>query len=212
MWAFMPKYICWPFLLECMSGSGVWSLFLVELGAAIRVASTSVAAFRSRPWALSSSLTVAKIWSASLCFSSLGRKRRMVLSSGKRPNSYNWANSRYSGVSKKASSIHGSDSVSHCCMKCTRSMASKESGGRGLFGLQGSRGQSPLPVQPRARLHSFAPRTLVCVFSWLSDGAGSLLVSCKEWSQALSAFSMAAGELCRVSLSHQASGTITPWA
>ena len=35
----------------------------------------------------------------------LRRKRRMVLSSGRRLSSWNWVNSRYNGVLKKASSI-----------------------------------------------------------------------------------------------------------
>src|SRR5659263_644959 len=57
----MPKYHWLPFLLECMSGSRALSLFLVEVGAAIKVASTTVPVLRSNPRWLSNSLTVARI-------------------------------------------------------------------------------------------------------------------------------------------------------
>lgn len=90
------------------------------------VASTTVPALSMRPRWLSNSLTSSWMAWASLFFSNRYLKRRMVLSSGTRSNSCNWSNSRYSGVSKKASSMAGS----HCYMKCTRSMHSKENGGR----------------------------------------------------------------------------------
>ena len=61
MCAFMPKCHWLPFLLECISGSRILSLFLVELGAGTKVASTTVPALSSRPRWLSSSLTVTKI-------------------------------------------------------------------------------------------------------------------------------------------------------
>jgi hypothetical protein len=54
-------------------------LFLVELGAAIRVASTTLPLLSSSPLLLSVALTAARIFSARPCCSSRWRKRRMVL-------------------------------------------------------------------------------------------------------------------------------------
>ena len=105
-------------------------LFLVELGAAMSVASTALPCLSSKPWLPSKSLTLARMASASLCLSSRWRNRKMVLSSGIRPFASNCANSRYTGTSKKASSIAGSDRLNHCCTKCTRSIVSKAKGGR----------------------------------------------------------------------------------
>ena len=58
MCAFMPKYHWLPFLLECISGSRDLSLFLVKVGAAVNVASTTVPALSSKPRWDSSALTV----------------------------------------------------------------------------------------------------------------------------------------------------------
>jgi hypothetical protein len=66
MWHFMPKYHCWPFLLCFISGSRSPLLFLVELGAAISVASTTERTLEHQPLALSRSLTVCRICAASL--------------------------------------------------------------------------------------------------------------------------------------------------
>jgi len=93
-----------------MSGSRLWCLFFVNEGAAIKVASTTVPSLRSRPRCIKMSLTTARICSANLCFSSRLRKRRVVLSSGKRPNSSSWPNFQYTGVSNKVSCMPGSDS------------------------------------------------------------------------------------------------------
>ncbi len=49
MWAFMPKCHWLPFLVWCISGSRASSLFFVEGGAAIRVASTIVPFFIIKP-------------------------------------------------------------------------------------------------------------------------------------------------------------------
>ena len=54
----------------------------------------------------------------------------MVLSSGMRSYAFNWANSRYSGTSKNASSIAGSDRLNHCWRKWMRSIVSSANGGR----------------------------------------------------------------------------------
>jgi hypothetical protein len=60
MCAFIPKCHGLPFLLECISASLALSLFLVEVGAGIRVASTTVPAFKSNPrWTTSSKCTAA---------------------------------------------------------------------------------------------------------------------------------------------------------
>ena len=61
MWAFIPKCHWLPFWLECISGSRALSLFLVELGAAMSVASTAVPALSSQPRCASNSLTVYRI-------------------------------------------------------------------------------------------------------------------------------------------------------
>jgi hypothetical protein len=50
MCAFMPKCHWLPFLVWCISGSRSPLLFLVELGAAISVASTTVPLLSSNPW------------------------------------------------------------------------------------------------------------------------------------------------------------------
>lgn len=54
-------------------------LFLVELGAGIKVASTAVPLLNITPLELSRSLTVCRICTTSLCFSSTCRNRRIVL-------------------------------------------------------------------------------------------------------------------------------------
>ena len=93
-------------------GSRSPSLFLVKLGAAIRVASTTVPCLSSKPLAVSVALTVARTCTLRLWASSRWRNRRMVLSSGK----WSWpmsrpANSRNIGVSYSASSMAGSGQV-----------------------------------------------------------------------------------------------------
>ena len=57
MWAFMPKCHWLPFFAWCISGSRSPLAFLVELGAAISVASTTVLARSVRPLSRSKSLT-----------------------------------------------------------------------------------------------------------------------------------------------------------
>src|ERR1019366_9260767 len=60
MCAFIPKYHCWPLRVWCISGSRCFSLFLVEGGAAISVASAKVPSRSSRPRAVRSVLMAAK--------------------------------------------------------------------------------------------------------------------------------------------------------
>ena len=74
---------CWPFLLVHLRVSFTAGV-LVELGAEISVASTTVPLRSIRPLAPSSKLTVARIRWPALCFSSTWRNRKMVLSSGSR--------------------------------------------------------------------------------------------------------------------------------
>jgi len=50
MWAFMPKYHGLPFFVWCISGSRFRSLFFVELGALMMVASTMVPVLTFRPF------------------------------------------------------------------------------------------------------------------------------------------------------------------
>ena len=52
MWTFIPKYHWFPFLVWCISGSLSPVLFLVELGAPIKVASMIVPCFMAMPLAL----------------------------------------------------------------------------------------------------------------------------------------------------------------
>src|SRR6218665_516368 len=130
MWAFMPKYHWLPFLLCFICGSRSPEVFLVELGAAISVASTTVPARSSTPLALSNSLMSTRICGASLCSSSRRRNRRIVVSSGTAVSQFRPANSRNSGTSCSASSSAGSLSVNHCCMKWMRSIVSTANGGR----------------------------------------------------------------------------------
>ena len=56
--AFMPKCHRLPFLVWCISGSRSPVLFLVELGAAISVASTAVPVLSIRPLAIKVALIV----------------------------------------------------------------------------------------------------------------------------------------------------------
>ena len=101
IWAFIPKYHWLPFWLECNSGSHALSLFLVEVGAAIRVASTTVPVVNSKPRCVSRSLTTARICSDSLCFSRRWRNPRMVLSSGRRANSSSWQTHGKAGCERR---------------------------------------------------------------------------------------------------------------
>jgi hypothetical protein len=117
MCAFMPKYHWLPFFVWCISGSRSPLAFLVELGAAISVASTTVPARSIKPLLRSVSLIEASICAASLCLSNRWRNRRIVLSSGRRVVQLSSpANSRHSGTSCNASSIVGLLSPNYCCM------------------------------------------------------------------------------------------------
>src|SRR5512134_2612734 len=91
-------------------GSRCLARFLVELGAAISVASTTEPRFMVRPFSASRALTSANIAAARLWLSSRWRKRRRVLSSGitssKASSPANWHSN---GMSYKASSIAGSE-------------------------------------------------------------------------------------------------------
>ena len=129
----MPKYHCLPFWLCFICGSRSPEAFLVELGAEISVASTTVPARSIRPLPCSSSLTTARICGASLCSSSSRRNRRIAVSSGSAVSQLRPANSRNSAMSCNASSIAGSLSVNHCCMKWMRSIVSTAKGGRPRF-------------------------------------------------------------------------------
>ena len=59
-----------PVVVGCISGARCPSWFLVEVGAAIRVASTTVPCLSSKPLAISVALTVARIWTLRLFASS----------------------------------------------------------------------------------------------------------------------------------------------
>ena len=103
---------------------------MVELGAAISVASTTVPTRSIKPLAPSNSLTSARIWALSLCSSRSRRNRRIVVSSGTALSQFRPANSRNNGTSCSDSSMAGSLIVNHCCMKWMRSIVSTANGGR----------------------------------------------------------------------------------
>ena len=82
MWAFIPKCHWLPFLVLCISGSRSPRLFLVELGAAIKVASTTVPVLSISPFVAKVALMVAISWQLRLCFSSKCLNRKIVVSLG----------------------------------------------------------------------------------------------------------------------------------
>jgi hypothetical protein len=107
-----------PFLVWCMSGFRFPSLFLVEIGAEIQVASTIVPWHIVKPRAAKSVLTVSKICSPSPFYSSRLRKGRIVVSSGIRSLISSMPVKRHMlGISIRASSMAGSLKEYHCCKR-----------------------------------------------------------------------------------------------
>ncbi len=179
MWAFIPNCHWLPFWLECISGSRALASFLVELGAAMSVASMTVPARSSRPLWPSRSLTVTRICSASSCFSSAWRNRRMVHSSGSRSSQpLSPANSRNSGTSCRAFSIAGSLRVNHCCMKWMRSKASTGKRGDGRAGLRTGRGLPAIRGPTTARRAPSRRGIRACGCTWWRRPGPDLLASC----------------------------------
>ena len=121
----MPKHHWFPFFVWCISGSLSPFLLLVELGAAIKVASMIVPCFMAMPLALRCLFTVSKICLPRSCFSNRWRKLRIVVSSGilslirLMP-----VNHRIVGTSISTSSIAGSLRSYHCCIRWIRSIVS----------------------------------------------------------------------------------------
>ena len=121
----LPFLVLWP---PAHSGC---ALVEVELGAAMRVASTIVPCRivmlpRSLRWAL----TVSKTCSPRPCFSSRWRKVKIVVSSGIRSLISSMpAKRRMVGTSIRASSIAGSLSEYHCCSRWIRSNCCAEACG-----------------------------------------------------------------------------------
>src|SRR6266567_1442556 len=107
-----------PFCVCFISGSRSPSLFLVELGALMIVASTMVPVATLKPWACKWALTAANSCRPRSWLSSIWRKRRIVVSSGagSRPRSMP-TNCRIASESYNASSAAGSDRLNHCCRK-----------------------------------------------------------------------------------------------
>ena len=120
----------------CISGSRVLSLFLVELGAAMMVASTMVPPHSFKPLDNSSSPTLAKMASPSLWVSSRRRglgvlpKFSTVVASGtpSRPRSTP-QNSRKASMSYSASSQASSARLNQLAMQYMRSIKDIERGG-----------------------------------------------------------------------------------
>ena len=126
--------------LSCMFACGIlfkcacvpkylWSppsLFFVKVGAPLRLALIAVPTVRNSPSPTNKALTVAKICSASLYFSSRWRKRWMLLASGLWPCASISSILRHSGTAqyrKNPLLVAGPDKVKHCCLKCKRCIA-----------------------------------------------------------------------------------------
>jgi hypothetical protein len=105
------KYDQMPFLADVVSGSRSPPVFMVELGAAIQVASTAVpVVIIIRPLACKMSLTSRRKSVAGSCLSGRWRNLRIVVSSGSRARpSSSLANSRNAGISWS----DGSESADH---------------------------------------------------------------------------------------------------
>src|SRR3954462_6068561 len=82
IWAFIPKCHWLAFLVWCISGSRLCCLFLVEDGAAMIVASTSVPCRISKPRSSSIALTASNSPWVKSCRSSQCRKCSTVVASG----------------------------------------------------------------------------------------------------------------------------------
>src|SRR5436190_223967 len=110
--------------------------FLVELGAAMIVASTMVPPATFRPREARCSFTRSNSGLPRSWRSSRWRKLRIVVSSGtgSRPRSMP-TNRRIDSESYSASSAAGSDRLNQCCRKCSRSIRSRPIGGRPLPAL-----------------------------------------------------------------------------
>lgn len=78
----MPKIQFLPFFDWCISGSRFSSRFLLEGGAAIKVASTMVPSRIIKPLLVKCPLISSKILRVSLCFSSRRRNLSSVVASG----------------------------------------------------------------------------------------------------------------------------------
>jgi len=116
--AFIPKYHWFPFLVWCISGSLALSLFLVEVGALIMLASTMVPRLTFMPLSARYTLTSRKSSLPRLYFSIRWRKLSIVVSSGtgSLPRSMP-TNRRIARESYSASSAPGSDNSNQCCRK-----------------------------------------------------------------------------------------------
>lgn len=127
----MPKCHWLPFLVELISGSRSPFSFLVELGAAMMVASTIVPLESRNPALSNKSTTPAKSRSPSLFRSSRWRKFSNVVASGmgSLPKS-NWQKRRADAGSYRNSSQASSARLNQCATKYMRSMRSKPRGGR----------------------------------------------------------------------------------
>ena len=115
MCAFIPKCHWLPFFVWCISGSLALSLFFVEGGAAMIVASTMVPRDTFRPFASRYSHTRWNIRSPSACASSRCRNLHTVVSSGapSRPKSIP-TNRRRLAMSYNASSHASSARLNQC--------------------------------------------------------------------------------------------------
>ncbi len=120
----LPFLVLWP---PAHSGC---ALVEVELGAAMRVASTIVPCRIVMPRSLRWALTVSKTCSPRPCFSSRWRKVKIVVSSGIRSLISSMpAKRRMVGTSIRASSIAESLSEYHCCSRWIRSNCCAEACG-----------------------------------------------------------------------------------
>jgi hypothetical protein len=172
----MPKCHWLPFLVWCICGSRSPLLFLVELGAAIRVASTTVPVLSIKPFLVRVTLMAAMIWMLSWLSSSKWRglgvlpNRRMVDSSGKRiiPGSRR-ANSR-STEKFHARLLPSQDQTDQTIVKgsgyATWSQPETPVVRLGCRHRWAQTAESKPPARSMAPPNSSRQETSVCVYAW----------------------------------------------
>ena len=108
MCIFMPKCQTFPLLPLAISGSRLCSLFFVEFGASMKLASTIRPVDSFRPASRNCLLIVSRIFAPSSCFSSRCRNCRIVDSSGVRSIRFRPTNFLAVEFSRRRSSMRGS--------------------------------------------------------------------------------------------------------
>ena len=156
----MPKYPCWPLRVWCMSWSHALSAFLVELGAAMMVASTMVPVLTFKPRFCKCWPTLANGAPPSFCSWCSLRNFSNVMASGtrSRPRSMP-AKRRRLALPYRASSNARSARLNQCCGNgCAACAPGQWALGRCL--PWGSAALSPGTERPMALLSAWSARTL----------------------------------------------------